>query len=246
MFGLFQKKQQTEINEAGLLTVIEADWHCHLLAGIDDGSQSNEQTLAMLKQYVTLGIKKIIATPHIHSDYFKNTAQTIQKAHQIATSIIDEHQLPLTLDFAAEYFANDYFLDLIASKQLLPIENQYILFELSMQQPPLFGKKLVEDIQRLGYVPLLAHPERYRYWHNKPKEWAKWREMGVYFQLNLLSLAGQYGTMERKMAEQLLDNDFIDAVGSDAHTLQHLEKVQALSKNKYFNDLQQLPLLNKG
>ena len=244
MFNLFNNKEK-KTDGTGLLAAVESDWHCHVLPRIDDGSGGEEETQAMLEKYVRLGIKKVVATPHIHSDYYKNTPQTIQKAHQVGLKIIEKNQLPITLEYSAEYFANDYFLELIAENNLLPIENQYILFELSMQQQPLFGKKLVESIQKLGYTPLLAHPERYRYWHNKPQEWTKWREMGVCFQLNLLSLVGQYGSSEKKAAESMLDLDYIDAVGSDAHGPNHLEKLSKLADNLYFKNLQQLPLLNK-
>ncbi len=243
MFSFFKQNNQSN-NLNNVLETIQTDWHCHVLPGIDDGSQSNDETLAMLRLYQQAGIKKIVATPHIHSDYYKNTAQTISAAHAQAQGIIAENKLDIKLDFAAEYFANDYFLELIAQNQILTIDNQYVLFELSMHQAPVFGKEMVEQIRRLGYTPVLAHPERYRYWHSKPKEWAKWREMGVYFQLNLLSLVGQYGSAERQAAETMIDLDFIDAVGTDAHSSTHLQKLSNLSNNQYFKTLQTLPLLN--
>ncbi len=245
MFSLFNRKKNEPEKEVAALLSVETDWHCHVLGGIDDGAQSDEETLAMLKQYEKLGIKKVVATPHIHSDYFRNTPNSIKTAFDTAKKLIETYQIALELNYAAEYFANDFFLNLIENKEILTIDNQYVLFELSMQQQPLFGNKLVDGIQKLGYIPLLAHPERYRYWHNKPKEWARWREMGVYFQLNLLSLSGQYGSAERKAAEQMIELDLIDAVGTDAHSAQHLRKLTNLNTNPYFKTLEELPLLNK-
>jgi protein-tyrosine phosphatase len=243
MFSFFKQNTQSD-NLDNVLEAIQTDWHCHILPGIDDGSQSEDETLAMLQLYQQAGIKKIVATPHIHSDYYKNTPQTVATAHAQAQQIIKKNNVGIELDFAAEYFANDHFLELINQNQLLPIDNQYLLFELSMHQPPVFGSRMVEQIHKLGYTPVLAHPERYRYWHSKPREWAKWRDMGVYFQLNLLSLVGQYGSSERQAAEAMIDLDFIDAVGTDAHNVAHLRKLANLSQNQYFKTLQTLPLLN--
>ncbi len=243
MFSFFKQNTQSDtINN--VLDQIQTDWHCHVLPSIDDGSQNNEQTLAMLQLYQQAGIKQIVATPHIHSDYYKNTPQTIAIAHSQTLELMLQNKIDIKLDFAAEYFANDHFLELINQNNLLPIANQYILFELPMQQAPIFGRDMVEQIHKLGYTPLLAHPERYRYWHNKPSEWAKWRDMGVCFQLNLLSLVGQYGTAERQAAETMVNLDFIDAVGTDAHNTAHLQKLANLSDNQYFKKLQTIPLLN--
>ena len=243
MFSFFKSKSSIP-GVPFLLESIESDWHSHVLPGIDDGSQNAEQSLEMLQEYVRLGIKKIVATPHVRADYFKNTKESIIEAQSKVQHLITAHQLPLVLEASAEYFADENFLQLIEQDQLLPIENQYILFEFPMQSPTLWATKLVEKLQRKGYTPLLAHPERYRYWHGKPQEWGKWKNRGVCFQLNLLSLTGHYGSAERRAAFQLLDADYIDAVGSDAHGLSHLQKLNELAKNPHFDKLQQLPLLN--
>ena len=244
MFSFFKSKASPS-GVPFLLESIESDWHCHILPGIDDGSQNEEQSLEMLQEYVRLGIKKIVATPHVRADYFKNTKESIIEAQSKVQNLITTHQLPVVLEASAEYFADENLLQLIEQDQLLPIENQYILFEFPMQSPTLWATKLVEKLQRKGYTPLLAHPERYRYWHGKPQEWKKWKNRGVCFQLNLLSITGHYGSAERRAALQLLDSDYIDAVGSDAHGLRHLQKLNELAKNPHFDKLQQLPLLNR-
>lgn len=244
MFSFFRNKASNPTPPFSL-EFIESDWHCHVLPGIDDGSQNEEQSLEMLKEYVRLGVKKIVATPHVRADYFKNTKESIIEAQSKVQQLITTHQLPLVLEASAEYFADENFLQLIEQDQLLPIESQYILFELSMQSPTLWATKLVEKLQKKGFTPLLAHPERYRYWHGKPREWQKWKNHGVCFQLNLLSIMGHYGAEERRVALQLLDADYIDAVGSDAHGLRHLQKLNELAKNPHFDKLQQLPLLNR-
>jgi len=238
-------KSSKDVSGSPLLLPIQTDWHCHLLPGIDDGAQNETETLAMLHEYVALGVKKIVATPHVRADFFKNTSQTINAAFQQTQQLILAHQMPLALEASAEYFADENFLQLIEQGDLLPIEGQYILFEIPMGQPTLLGRRLVEGIQKQGFTPILAHPERYRYWHNKPQEAAKWKEYGVCFQLNLLSLTGYYGAAEQKAAHVFLKADYIDAVGTDAHGLRHLQKLAQLSHNDYFKELQQLPLLNR-
>lgn len=244
MFSIFKKKITTDSQDIKL-DWLETDWHCHVLPGIDDGAATPDDTLTMLEKYVALGIKKIIATPHIRADFYRNTKESIAAAHQVAIELIKRHQLPLTLDYSAEYYADENFMQLIANNDLLPIENQYILFELPMNYAPLFGLDLVAQIQKAGFVPVLAHPERYRFWHGKAQEIHQWKRSGVYFQLNLLSLVGHYGSAERRAAEQLLDADYIDVVGTDAHSIRHLNSLQALQNTKYWSQLQQLPLLNQ-
>jgi protein-tyrosine phosphatase len=228
-----------------LLSAVQVDWHCHILPGIDDGAKNLDESLGMLEAYVRLGIQKIVATPHIHGDFFPNNRQTIALAHQQVAELISRHQLPLTLEYAAEYYADEHFRQLIANNDLLPIDEQYILFEWPMQQLPLSAQLMVEQIQKKGFVPVLAHPERYRYWHGKIRDLGEWKRMGVYFQLNLLSLTGHYGRSEKQMAQQLLDADYIDAVGTDAHGLRHLQKLEQLGNDPYFEQLQQIPLLNR-
>ena len=246
MFSFLNRSKNPLETISPLLSLIETDWHCHVLPGIDDGAQTEAETVAMLQEYVSLGIKKIVATPHVHADFFKNTQQTIKEALLKTQQLIEQHQIPVEIEAAAEYFADENFMDLIENDLLLSIDNQYVLFELPMNQPSLLGNKLIEKLQKKGYSPVLAHPERYRYWHNKPiQEIAKWKERGVYFQLNLLSLTGHYGQAERKAAEQFLKADLIDAVGTDAHGMRHLKKLAELASNSYFKELQQLPLLNR-
>lgn len=241
----FLKGAKSKSSPSLSLAAVESDWHCHVLPGIDDGCQNEEQSLEMLLCYAAMGIQKIVATPHVRADFYKNTHETITAAFQKVEHLIQTHNLPLTVEASAEYYADENFFQLISENQLMPIENQYILFELPMQNPSLWGIKLVEMIQKQGYTPLLAHPERYRYWHNKPQEWSLWKNAGVCFQLNLLSLTGYYGAAERRAAEQLLEADCIDAVGTDAHGVRHLQKLNELVHNPLFENIQQLPLLNR-
>ena len=162
MFSFFRKKSSSATTPFSL-DFMESDWHCHVLPGIDDGAPDENVTLAMLQEYVQLGIKKIVATPHVRADYFKNTIETIQAAAAKTNALIETHSLPLVLEASAEYYADENFVQLIQENQLLPIEGQYILFEFSMQAPILCGHKLIKKIQQKEYTPLLAHPERYLY-----------------------------------------------------------------------------------
>jgi protein-tyrosine phosphatase len=240
----FLKSSKNATNQP-ILAQIEADWHCHLLPGIDDGAKNEAETLAMLQEYDQLGVKKIVVTPHVRADFYKNTSSIIrQKAEQVA-QLAKAHHLPIEIEAAAEYFADEHFLHLIETNDLLPIEAQYVLFELPMTHPTLLARKLIESLHHKNLVPVLAHPERYRYWHGKLREVEKWKDYGIYFQLNLLSLTGYYGPAEQKAAQAMLDADLIDAVGTDAHSLKHLQKLASLATNTYFKALEQLPLLNR-
>ena len=79
MFGFFSKKKDTDLRTFDLST-LGVDMHSHVLPGIDDGAQTLEESLVLVQALMNLGIKKIIATPHIMVDYYRNTPETIGEA----------------------------------------------------------------------------------------------------------------------------------------------------------------------
>ena len=235
--------------KANLSVAAECFWavdvHSHLVPGIDDGVKNTEETLACLMQLAQWGIKKIITTPHINGNRYPHTTATILAGKQTIQTLVDQHQLPLLVDVAAEYLVDDYFFDLLQKNDVLTFGvKQYLLIETGWTRPPNQMEDILFRIQSQGYTPVLAHPERYHYYHQDKKPLLQFHELGCLFQLNWMSLSGRYGTGSQKQARFLLQERLISFVGSDMHRPDDSTNM-ALIFNQ--NDLQLFhnqPLLN--
>ncbi len=223
---------------------IGADLHLHVLPGIDDGSPSVDESLQILAAHHAAGIRRIIATPHIRADMFPNDQRSIHAAWERLTEAAANRWPDLTLSYAAEHFGDDYLMTLLEKEQILPLFDRYVLVETSMRsEEPYFTQVLQAMIDR-DWQPVLAHPERYRPWQQRPDKYAELREMGVIFQVNLLSLGGQYGIAEQMLAAQMIRLGWIGAVGTDLHRVNQYSYLQKASRTPEFKLLCDLPLLN--
>lgn len=222
MFGWFNKKKTVEpLPNYEFLSV---DMHSHVLPGIDDGAQTVEDSLALVERMTALGIKKIIATPHIMADFYRNNAQTIGDALQLLKQHVAPLYPELIIEAAAEHYFDEHFLELIETNQLMLIKDKYVLFELAFTSKPPNVIPVVQKITDKGWIPILAHPERYAYL--TIPELVKLREWGCLIQLNTISLTGYYGKQPRQSAEDLVDADLIDFIASDMHHLRHADALQ--------------------
>lgn len=230
------KQKQPELPELDL-SVLNTDVHSHLIPGIDDGSKSMEETIEMLLEFKALGYSKIITTPHIMVDYYKNTSEIILRGlDQVREELIKQH-ISLKIEAAAEYFLDDYFLNLIANKDILHFGSKYVLFELSFSGQGPYLPDAVFQLQMAGYKPVLAHVERYQYWHGIYDKYHEWKDKEVYFQLNTNSLSGHYGPGVRKAAEYLIDKNMYDFIGSDCHNMNHINLIKTTRKDPYLHKL---------
>lgn len=207
--------------------LISTDIHSHFIPAIDDGSKSMEESLIMLKSMVELGYKKIITTPHIMADGYRNTPEIIMEGLAHLKSAVQREEIPIEIEAAAEYYLDDGFYKHLKGKNLLSIADKYLLVETSYVSKPLQFEEMIFEISLAGYKPMLAHPERYRYIKDFQKEYGAMKEKGVYFQVNINSFGGHYGKDAKMKAEFLRDEGMIDFLGSDIH--RH-KQVEALAK----------------
>ena len=243
---IFSKKELTiePIN----LSFLRNDIHSHLIPGIDDGSPDMETTIILLKKFIDLGYKKVITTPHIMSDYYKNTPEIILSGLDKVNEEIIKNNLDIEIEAAAEYNLEPEFEDLIEKDKLLTFGTEnYLLFELSFFDEPTRLNEIIWKMREKGLSPVLAHVERYGYWH---KDYDKIEEMinrGVKIQVNIGSIIGAYGPEVKKVAEKLIEDKVINFVGSDCHHEQHLEMINHASRLPIFHSLiQQEQILNKS
>lgn len=241
IFDLFKKKPELEpIN----LSILGVDMHSHLIPGIDDGSKSMDETIAMLAKFEALGYRKIITTPHILSDYYKNTPEIILGGLEKVRETAKKLNLTIEIEAAAEYYFDEYFVEQIRLKNILSFGENFVLLEFAFMDEPFNIESVFFDLQSAGYQPILAHFERYTYWHGSIDKAIELRERGVKIQLNLNSLTGHYGPDVKKQAQALVDAKLVDFAGSDCHRIQHLMLLESNLKNPYFHKLLENPLLN--
>ncbi len=217
----FKKKNKVDYS------VLNADMHSHLLPGIDDGSQDIETSLKLIKGMKELGFKKLITTPHIMWDIYKNTRSIIlEKLEEVKTKLKEE-QVDIEIHAAAEYFIDDYLGELLTQKEpLLSFGNNLVLVEFSMASQPFDLKEILFEMQIQGYQPVIAHPERYIYLEQNKNFYNELKEAGYFFQLNTLSLSGYYGNAVTELARYLAKKQYYDLIGTDLHHFRHLDSLK--------------------
>ncbi len=224
MFNFFRKKSNDSANNR---LPIETDIHSHILPGIDDGSPDIATSIKLVKGIYDLGIRKTIATPHVIADMFRNTPETINAALTLLQAAIKKEGISIEITAAAEYMMDDYFLRMIRSGDpLLTIKKNIVLTEQSYATPTGNLNEIAFELVTAGYKPILAHPERYAFYHGSFDEYFRLKDMGFLLQVNLLSLTGYYGKQVSKAARFIFDNGLADLVGTDMHHDKHLAMLQ--------------------
>lgn len=226
----------------GLIT----DVHSHLIPGIDDGSKDMEDSIAMLKNFYEMGYRKIITTPHVMSDFYKNTPEIILGGLANVKAELKKQKINIELEAAAEYYLDETLQPKIFDGSLLTFGNNYLLFELPFMTEPQNLSSFVFDLQTNGYRPILAHPERYGFWYKDFEKYVEMHDKGVHLQLNILSIVGHYGPEAQKIAERLIDENLITFLGSDCHNLMHQDGLQVARTKKYFHKLVDSGLLKNS
>lgn len=214
------------------------DMHSHTLFGIDDGSKTLENSVAMARKFVEMGYTKIIATPHIMSDYYPNNRTNITEKKNALVAALKELHIPLEIDFAAEYYMDEWFYEQIKTKgDILTFHGNHVLIETSFMNKPVFMKQLFFDVRTAGYIPVFAHPERYIFLHDNYEEAESLLQSGIKFQINLLSLANYYSPQAKKFALWLIKNGHYSFFGTDAHSLDQLSIAHKVMSEKVFSQI---------
>ena len=195
------------------------DWHCHLLPGVDDGVQTMEEALQILASYEQFRVKEVWLTPHIMEDIPNSTAKLRTRYAELKSA----YKGPIILRLASENMLDNLFEKRLERNDLLPLgeDDTHLLVETSYFNPPMGLNNILLRIKSKGYVPVLAHPERYAYMEED--DYHRLKEMNVKFQLNLPSLTGAYGTSVQKKARLLLGKGLYDLCGMDIHSKAFLE-----------------------
>jgi len=234
--GVFKRLFSGPASQAGLsdFSGLGTDMHSHLIPGIDDGARSIEDTLILARRMQQLGYSRLITTPHIQNEFYQNTPEIILAGLEKVREALKQAGIPLQVEAGAEYLLDDGFEAKAESGNLLSFGDKYILVELSYYNPHPNLKAFVFHLQVDGYKVILAHPERYSYWFSDFSKFEDLKDRGVFFQVNLVSLAGYYPEPVKKMAEKLIERGMIDFAGSDMHNTNYLSALENSLKEKAF------------
>jgi tyrosine-protein phosphatase YwqE len=216
---------------------MEVDIHSHLIPNIDDGSKSMEESLELLRRMEALGYKKVITTPHIMLDTYKNTPKCIKEGLASLQEHAKSEGIQLEIEAAAEYYLDEGFYKHLEAGDVMSVQGKYLLFETSYTSKPLQLEEMIFEIGAAGYTPLMAHPERYRYVKDPAKEYGRLKELGVMFQINLNSFGGYYGKQAKELANWLNSEKMIDFLGSDVHHGNQIEMLETVFRTSTYNSI---------
>ncbi len=239
MLNWFRKKTP------GTNNPILVDIHSHLLPGLDDGVKTFEESLDIIERFVALGYHKLITTPHVISDSYRNTTEGILEKRDALNNYLKTRNITIEIEAAAEYYLDEDFVRKIsADEQLLTFGRTYLLFETNFMTEPLNLKEFIFLASTKGYKLVLAHPERYLFLQNNFNKAEDLINRGVLFQLNTSSFTGHYSKEAQRTAQKLVDRGWVHFLGSDCHIQQHVTLLQQVQANRYYQKALTLPLLN--
>lgn len=218
MFNFFNRSKKDE----AMPLWFETDVHCHLVPGVDDGSPDVETSVSLVEGLHSLGINRIVTTPHVAAVEFPNTVPVLDAAFDTLGRALKERHVDVPVVRSAEYRIDEDLPGLISGGGLTPFPGGYVLIENGWIQEPMDLEQIIFDLQIKGYRPIMAHPERFTYYHRNPGRWDALHDK-IPFQVNLLSLAGHYGKDVKRAAQHMVDKGYVDYLGSDTHRMEHIE-----------------------
>ena len=194
------------------------DIHCHILPGVDDGSQSPEETKAMLEKAWDEGIQIMVATPHYHKQRGKNDIDLIKKQLLLTRKLAKEVHPKMQICLGMEIYYGEDVPELLKTGKAVSIrKSRYILVEFSPGDDFQYILNAVRKLQMSGHTVIIAHIERYNCLREDISNVEYLREMGAYLQVNAGSITGSYGRSVKKFLREVLKAHLVQLVGTDAH-----------------------------
>lgn len=239
MFGNLFKSRKPISN------IVHLDMHSHLIPDIDDGVDTFDESVEMIREMASIGYSQFITTPHIMGDFYRNSPENILPLLEELKTHLDQANIDVKIAAAAEYYLDEWFVEKVNKQEnLLTMGDNFILVETSYINKPNIMEEVLFDLKTLGYKPILAHPERYTYMHHNFDLYRQLYNTGVYFQININSLCGYYSGTARKIAEELIKNNMVHFIGTDLHGKRHLEALKKSMQTKAYARLSSMDLLN--
>ncbi|KGK89552.1 CpsB/CapC family capsule biosynthesis tyrosine phosphatase [Clostridium sp. HMP27] len=196
------------------------DIHSHIVHGIDDGAKTLEESLKMVGIAEEEGFDYIVATPHYARGYYENSYESIKKKVKELNVIIQENRMNIKVLHGQEVYLDDCTLKDYKNGLLGCIgDTSYMLVEFPMDKLPKNALDILYELRVRGVNPIIAHPERYKYFIEKPSLINSFLEEEYLFQINAVSLKGLFGKAVKDTAVTFIEHGIVNFIGSDCHTL---------------------------
>ncbi len=233
MLRWFSKKKE-ELDPLDF-SILKTDIHSHFIPGIDDGSPDMDTTINLILEMQKLGFSKVITSPHVMSDFYKNSSDIILKGRDTIRNELAVRNINMDFDAVAEYYLDYNFEQKIGQEKFLTFGDNYLLVELSFVEAPKNLLEVIFKLQLEGYKIVLAHPERYYYF--QMQDYEELVNKGVFLQINWLALIGYYSIEIKKKAEHLIVQNMVSFLGTDCHNMQHAKLYKKCQTKKAWHDL---------
>ncbi|UCS94441.1 capsular biosynthesis protein [Echinicola marina] len=241
LLDLFKNKKMEPLS----LDWMAVDMHSHLIPGIDDGAKTLDESVAMVKRLKNFGLRKLITTPHVMTEFYKNTPEIISEGLEKLQKALIKEAIDIEIEAAAEYYLDEVFMEKINNGEpLLTFGDNHVLIETGFINKPRMLQETLFALETKGYKPIFAHPERYLYLHQDPQLLDSLIDKAVTFQINLLSLTGYYSKPVKTLAEKLIDRNAVKFVGTDCHNHRYLDSLEKLPSSKYYEKLSASKIAN--
>lgn len=229
MFSFFKRKREPR----PIFEPLGTDMHCHLVPRVDDGSKCIEESIECLNTLRAVGYRKVIITPHFQHPRFPNDEDNIVRRYEE----LKHHAIEagVEIEFAGiggEYRIDTGFNSRLNNPRFLNVGGQYVLVEFHLHQPMQGYEKMIFELQMKGHEVILAHPERYPYLNVHGSRMEQLKNQGVYFQVNTLSLGGFYGDDAKKRAYEMINNGWVEFLGTDTHNTLYAQAIVSLSHDR--------------
>jgi len=202
------------------------DLHCHWIPGVDDGVESLDDAVALLRSLAGLGFSRVVATPHMRPGMFDNTARDLRAAFERTQAELEPLGPLPERALASEHFFDDIvFRRLLAGDGLPYPGDAAVLLEFYDSGFPPRVEQLFSQLRGRGLTPVIAHPERYRAIWDRPSLLDRLLDSGAVALLDVAALVGKYGRQPQRCAERLLEGGSYHAACSDAHRVRDVAEV---------------------
>ena len=212
------------------------DIHCHLLFGVDDGPSVIGESVRMLEEASRQGITNIVLTPHYRRGMFKFDGRLVKEHKEVLEPYAKE--LGIQLHLGTEIHVNGDILEYLADGKVFSLAgSEYVLTEYTYSTEYAYIFKMTQELLRHGYVPVIAHVERYACLVQEPERLDELQEIGALIQVNAAAILGKEGFGTKQYCKKLLKNGWIDFVASDSHDMKqrvcYMEKCYDYLCKKY-------------
>lgn len=194
------------------------DIHSHIIPKLDDGSKEVQETFNMLEEAEKVGFTDVIATSHYLLNYYETVSEELIFWTEKLQEVLNNNQAKIKIHSGMEIYITDQMRELINENKLLTLANsRYILIELPLSTEVKYFEHIIYFLQSTGLIPIIAHPERYKYVQDNPDVVEYYIEKGCLIQSNYGSILDLYGKNARNTLKILLKKNLVHFLGSDCH-----------------------------